>query len=106
MTRSVRGEWKLPRPRRNPRCFRDFASTRCVPFPREHERRMRWLGRTEFLTLTIRNEPRLEAQTHNESEMGSSPSAYRSALENVLDTARHCHRAGRSLEEEEPKMNR
>ena len=30
--------------------------------------RLRWLGRTEFLTL-IESEPRLEAQTNHESEM-------------------------------------
>jgi hypothetical protein len=30
----------------------------------------RWLGRTEFLTLTIRSEPQVgNAQTHYESEM-------------------------------------
>jgi hypothetical protein len=43
------------------------------------------MGRTEFLTPTIRSEPGLEQRKPtNRAKWRSSPSAYRSVLENVL----------------------
>jgi hypothetical protein len=45
------------------------------------------MGRTEFLTPTIRSEPRLEAQTIYESEMALSHECMQSCAHIVLDTA-------------------
>ena len=45
------------------------------------------MGRTEFLTLTIRSEPRLEAQTTHESEMALFNECMQSCAHLVLDTA-------------------
>src|SRR5215470_18476527 len=48
----------------------------------------RWLGRTEFLTRTIRSEPRLEsAKPSTRAKWRSSRSACGSVFKNVLDTA-------------------
>jgi hypothetical protein len=48
----------------------------------------RWLGRTEFLTLTIQSEPRVgNAQTFYESEMALFHECIRKCARNVLDTA-------------------
>src|SRR5215467_8757577 len=48
----------------------------------------RWLGRTEFVTLTIRSEPRLEsAKPSTRAKWRSSGSACRSVFKNMLDTA-------------------
>jgi len=56
-----------------------------------HDRSMgskRWLGRTEFLTLTIRASPGWKAQTNLRERNGAlSLSACRRVLERVLDTA-------------------
>lgn len=46
------------------------------------------LGRTQFQTLTIKNEPRLEsAKPSTRAKWRSRRSAYRSALQSMLDTA-------------------
>jgi hypothetical protein len=48
----------------------------------------RWLGRTEFLTLTIQSEPRLETRKPTDrAKWRSSLSAYTSVLENCLTAA-------------------
>jgi hypothetical protein len=45
------------------------------------------MGRTEFLTLTITSEPRLESANHNESEMALFYECMQSCTQNMLDTA-------------------
>jgi len=53
----------------------------------------RWLGRTEILTRTLQSETIQSEQVGNganqliERNARSSPSAYRSVLQNVLDTS-------------------
>ena len=47
----------------------------------------RWLGRTEFRTLTIRASPGWKAQTIYQSAMVLFPERMRSCAQIVLDTA-------------------
>jgi hypothetical protein len=45
------------------------------------------MGRTEFLTPTIRSEPRLESANHNESEMALFFECMVQCAQKALDTA-------------------
>ena len=45
------------------------------------------MGRTEFLTPTIRSEPRLESANHNESEMALFNECTQLCAQKVLDAA-------------------